>query len=87
MKKQYQKPMLAVEYFELTQSVAACVGIRIHHADADCIAKDPDATDVMKDFALSGFFLGNACTLPFYAGDTGMDGSCYHTSINSAFTS
>lgn len=85
MKKPYQKPMLAVEHYSLTQSISSCVGIKINAINADCVRNDPDSTNMMKNWAFRGGFLSGACQLDM----TGYqeDGICYHTSINAAFTS
>jgi hypothetical protein len=87
MKKPYQKPMLAIEYFSLTQSISACVGIKINAVDPACVLNDPDSPNDMKNWARRNGFLSNvdACTIDMsgYRNDT----MCYHTSINAAFTS
>ncbi len=57
MKKQYEKPTLAVEYYQLTQAIAACV-TKIGFLNSDCVKKDPDATNKMKDLAYSDYFYG-----------------------------
>ena len=85
MKKQYEKPTLAVEYYQLTQAIAACV-TKIGFLDSDCVKHDTDATDHMKDLAWDGYFVQGHCSK--YA--TGMDADdsiCYHTNANAAFTS
>ena len=95
MKKKYQKPLFAVEYYTLTQSVAVCGGIKIGFADSICVEKDPDATDKMKDWAAVGGFITSTVS---GTRSCGMDLSgfvegslddliCYFTSINAAFIS
>ena len=79
------KPLVAVERYELTQAIASCA-IKIGFLNSDCVKKDPDATDQMRDLAYQGWFSSGECDL---AGN-GMsqnDGVCYHTNINAAFNS
>ena len=86
MKMKYEKPMLAVEYYELTQSIAACV-TNIGFMSAECVQNDDDATDQMKNLAWSGFFTDTInCALSADEMD-GYDSICYHTNINAAFSS
>lgn len=83
MKKQYEKPMLAVEYYQLSQSIAACE-TKINFQSSECVIKDPDATNRMKDLAYSDYFV--ECI----ESPTGMDehdSICYHTNASAAFTS
>lgn len=89
MKMQYSKPTLNVEYYSLTQSIAACSGIKIAldpNNILDSIMKDPDATDAMKTWAEFGGFLStHGCD---YIMDLhSEDGACYHTNLNAAFNS
>lgn len=84
MKKQYEKPTLAVEYYQLTQAIAACV-TKIGFLDSDCVKKDPDATHHMKDLAYAGYFVSGCDQVP-----TDMDQNdsiCYHTNASAAFNS
>lgn len=85
MKKPYEKPMIAIEYYSLTQSISSCSGIKINFINADCVLKDPDSTNEMKNWAYRFGFLSDACRIDMsgYKSDT----VCYHTSINPAFTS
>lgn len=95
MKKQYQKPAFLVEYYTLTQSIAGCGGIKIGFADSNCVEKDPDATNEMKDWAAVGGFITStvsgkpSCTMDLsgYVEGSFDDLICYFTSINSAFNS
>lgn len=85
MKKQYEKPTLAVEYYQLTQAIAACV-TKIGFLDSACVTQDPDATNQMKNMAWEGYFVQGHCSE--YA--TGMDQNdsiCYHTNASAAFNS
>ena len=84
MKKQYEKPTLAVEYYQLTQAIAACV-TKIGFLDSACVKQDPDATNQMKNLAWGGYFV-SGCD----QSATGMDQNdsiCYHTNASAAFTS
>ena len=85
MKKQYIKPMIAVEYYELTQSIASCA-IKIGFVSSDCVKKDPDATPHMKEMAWSEWFIEGHCVVPAVDMDP-EDGLCYHTNANAAFNS
>ena len=85
VKKQYEKPMLAVEYYQLSQSIAACE-TKIGFLNSECVIKDPDATKQMKHLAGIDFFVEGNCDAP----PTGMDENdsiCYHTNANAAFNS
>lgn len=87
MKKHYEKPLVAIEYYELTQTIASC-NVNINLYGTSCVLTDPDSTNGMKDMAMKGYFISQgACTLVPEFGNTTSDGICYHTSINTAFTS
>lgn len=89
MKKTYIKPVLAVEHYELTQTIATCI-TKVGFADANCVRKDPDVNG-------DAYLLGLMSAMPtLFAGgcehngltDNGdYNGICYHTSVNAAFTS
>lgn len=84
MKKQYEKPTLAVEYYQLTQAIAACV-TKIGFLDSACVKHDTDATDQMKNLAWEGYFMTGCDQVP-----TDMDQNdsiCYHTNASAAFNS
>lgn len=84
MKKQYEKPTLAVEYYQLTQAIAACV-TKIGFLDSACVKQDPDATNQMKNLAWEGYFMTGCDQVP-----TDMDQNdsiCYHTNARAAFNS
>ena len=85
MKKQYEKPMLAVEYYMLSQSIAACI-TKIGFLDSECVIKDPDATKKMKDLAYDNYFVEGACS-NYPIGMDDYDSICYHTNANAAFNS
>lgn len=84
MKKQYQKPMAAVEQYSLTQTISSCAGIKINAVSAECVLRDPDSTNAMVNWAHRGGFLGG-CQRDLSGFQ--FDGVCYHTSINAAFSS
>jgi len=93
MKKCYEKPMLAIEHYSLTQSIAGCTGIKIKGkgSSADVLA-DPDATNQMKSLASAfGFISAGGCLRPLdgYTESGGVNGDtiCYHGPIQSAFVS
>lgn len=85
MKKQYEKPMLAVEYYMLSQSIAACA-TKIGFLDSACVKNDPDATSQMRDLAWSGYFVQGSCE-EYPEGMDNYDSICYHTNANAAFNS
>lgn len=86
MKKIYTKPMLAVERYELTQTVATCNTYKIGLNSNTCVLNDPDSPDPMKNLAYIGFFLEGHCDI-FSKNMSENDGICYHTSVNAAFNS
>lgn len=84
MKKQYEKPLIAIEHYELTQSIASC-GVKFNFLDKFCVIKDSDATTEMRNLAMKGYFI--ECTnVPSY-GEDNADSICYHTNTNVAFNS
>lgn len=85
MKKKYIAPLIAVEHYELTQAIASCE-TKIGFLDSDCVKKDPDSTNQMKDLAWSGYFVEGSCEDYPYGMD-GTDKICYHTNANAAFSS
>lgn len=84
MKKAYQTPEMAVELFELTQSIASC-DRKIGFTTSDCVINDASSTDQMKDLAQAGWFLSGC--LESAEGMDGYDSICYHTNANAAFSS
>ena len=87
MKRNYVTPVIAVEHYELTQSIAACVK-RFNLLEAACIVDDEHATEHMKDLAWDGWFISGNCTnneIPINMGAE--DGFCYHTNASAAFVS
>lgn len=86
MKKQYEKPTLAVEYYQLTQAIAACV-TKIGFLDSACVKKDPDATYHMRDLAYDGYFVSVPGCEQVPTDMDQDDSICYHTNANAAFNS
>lgn len=87
MKKKYTAPIIAIEHYEVTQSIANC-STKIGFMGSECVKEDPDATEKMKDLAWSGYFNSsvNDCK-DFPTGMDEYDSICYHTSANAAFSS
>lgn len=86
MKKKYVTPMIAVEHYELTQTIASCA-TKIGFLDSDCVKNDPQATAQMKDLAWSGFFTEQGNCDVYAVGMDNYDSFCYHTNVNAAFNS
>lgn len=86
VRKPYEKPMIAIEYYELTQTIASCA-TKIGFLNSECVKNDPDATPQMKDFAYSGWFTEAGNCASFAVGMDGFDSICYHTNANAAFNS
>lgn len=86
MKMEYQKPMVAVEHYKLSQSIAACA-IQINSLSNACVVKDKDSPPEMRSIAYlySEYFSSdcqtNAATIQ------GNDSICYHTQVSACFTS
>lgn len=85
MKMKYEKPMVAVDRYELSQSIAGC-GIKVGSADSMCFLRDPDVPNAMKSFAYHGWFASQSCAYRVIAGND-YDGFCFHTQANSALNS
>lgn len=84
MKRTYEKPLLFVERFELTQMLSSC-SVMIGLNDNQCVLDDVDSTPRMKSMALYGYFL-EGCDL-FRTGVDYEDGICFLTATNLAFSS
>ena len=84
MKIPYQKPLIAVERYSLTQAISSCTNIKINSVDSKCVLDDPHSTNSMRNLAHRFGFL-EPCTLDL-SGHM-YDGVCYHTNVNAAFTS
>ena len=88
MKRQYHRPELLVERFDLTQTLSNC-SVMIGLQDQRCILKDEDSTNQMKNYAVKGYFSADpyiGCGKPITNMDH-EDGICYHTSVNLVFSS
>ena len=85
MKRQYHKPALLVERFDLTQTLSNC-SVMIGLTDLKCILKDEDSTSDMKNYAMAGFFTAEHCS-KYITDMDHQDGICYHTSVNLVFSS
>lgn len=86
MKKVYEKPMMAVEYYQLTQAIAAC-SIKIGFLSSECVKNDPDATIEMKNLAWDNWFVQEGACAQIAVDMDNDDGICYHTNVNAAFNS
>lgn len=84
MKMKYEKPVVAVDRYELSQAIAGC-SIRVNSADSLCFLKDPDVPGIAKSYAANGWFV-EGCVLTTIAG-MNYDGMCYHTQVNAALKS
>lgn len=83
MKRKYVTPVIAAEYYSLTQSIAGC-STKIGFSNRECVLNDPDSTVGMKDLAMDGYFAGDGCE------QLAMDKNdiiCYHTNAQAAFNS
>ena len=87
MKKKYERPVIEVENFQLTQQIASCSGVKINLTSGDCVLNSPYATEEMRRYAMVGFFMDNDTCMPISVGMDDMDGICYMTNVNMAFSS
>lgn len=86
MKMKYQKPMVAVEHYKLSQSIAACV-IHIGLTNNSCVLHDKDTPVEVKSFAYTyANYFGVTCD-DNCATVQDNEKICYHTSVNALFTS
>lgn len=85
MKKKYVAPTISFEYYELTQSIAACE-FNVGFKGSDCVANNDRLPDEWRDFANIGWFIAGHCD-ESAEGMSENDGICYHTSANTAFSS
>lgn len=86
MKKKYVSPMVSLERYELTQTIAGCQ-TKIGFLDSECVIKDPDSTNQMKDLAYSDYFADSNNCVEVPTGMDKYDSICYHTNANAAFNS
>lgn len=86
MKKKYEKPLIAVENYVLSQAIASC-STRIGFNSSACVFDDEDAPDGFRNLAGIGCFAADGeCDFQPNIGDE-HDGICYHTSANAMFQS
>lgn len=89
MKMKYEKPMVAVDLYKLTQSIAGCA-INVGLTNSGCFLDSPNVPPEMKAFAANGWFVEGNCMIHTVAGTTYdgiFDGMCFHTQANGALTS
>ena len=86
MKKKYEKPLIAVENYVLTQTIADC-GVKIGFADSDCVIDDNDTPRGFRDLASIGYFTASGCRFELSSNEDGYDKICYHTQAAMLFTS
>lgn len=86
MKMEYQKPMAAVEFYHLSQSIAACA-IRINLLSNACVVNDNDTPEQTRGnaFLYPNLFSTGCDTV--CTNNPEYDGLCYHTQLNALFTS
>lgn len=82
--KKYEKPLIAVENYVLSQAIASCE-IKIGFVNSTCVLNDVDAPDGCKSLAGIGYFT-EVCEFQPEITDPN-DGICYHTSANAMFQS
>lgn len=90
MKMKYEKPLVAVERYELSQAIAGCV-IKIGPSGSrTCIRTDADTPSIIRSRANDGYFADNTCLpmAPFMVTPgSQFDGICYHTQASAIFPS
>lgn len=86
MKMEYQKPQAAVEFYQLSQSIAACA-IKINLVNNACVVNDNDTPEEMRGFAFAlPAYFSTGCEI-VCTNNPDYDGICYHTQLNATFTS
>lgn len=85
MKKQYKRPVIEIESFQITQQISSCGALKINLTDEACVLASHSATEEMRRLALAGCFL-DGCVVPVAGMDVG-DGYCVMTNVNVAFSS
>ena len=88
MKMKYEKPMVAVERYELSQSIASCA-IKMGPSGTNyCILNNTVGLEEMRDWAYHGYFTGSAGGCDFTPDiDQEFDGICFHTQATATFIS
>lgn len=85
MKKKYVAPTISFEYYELTQSIAACE-TNVGFKNSECVASNTSLPDQWRDFASIGWFISGHCD-DYEQGMDENDGICYHTNLAMVFSS
>ena len=85
MKLKYERPMAAVERYELSQAISAC-STKIGLLNSACVYKDADAPAEMRALAINDWFTSGNCINVMTSGQSS-DGICFHTNANAAFKS
>ncbi len=86
MKKTYSKPVAAVEFYKLSQSIAACA-IKISYLDNACVVKDNDTPIQMRSYALVDPLSFTSVCMDNMLLSPDNDSLCYHTQVAATFTS
>ena len=87
MKKTYEKPMVAIDRYKLSQAIAGCSAIKVGLESSSCFMKDPDVPAITKAYAANGWFTANGeCKIQTVSG-VSYDGICYQTQVNGALPS
>lgn len=86
MKLKYEKPLIAVERYALSQAIASCP-TQVGFGDNVCIAKDDDVPPLMQEMASVGLFGQGRCEVEATGIEDDYDGVCYHTNVGLLFCS
>ena len=86
MKKKYEKPLIAVENYVLSQAIASC-STRIGFNSSACVFDDEDAPDGFRNLANIGYFTADGKCFFRPNIEDAHNGICYHTSANAMFQS
>lgn len=88
MKMKYEKPLVAVERYELSQSIASCAIKVGPNGSNGCIINNSENLGAMGSLAYVGYFTSvtGGCTMVPSIGQD-FSGVCYHTQANAAFVS
>lgn len=86
MKLKYEKPLIAVEQYALSQAIASCP-TQVGFNNNVCLASDEDVPVEIRDAAQYGLFGDGRCELPAIGMGDNFDGVCYHTNVSLLFCS
>ena len=86
MKMKYEKPLAAVERYELSQAIAGCVTKIGLNGTNSCVRTDSDTPPAMRQAANAGWFADITCVNVPEIG-TLYNGICYHTQNAATFQS